>query len=201
MTLYYATTNQGKLETLQQALKNCPVTLEQFAEEIPEPRSSDVQEIAAVKVAWAYRKLNQPVVALDAGFYIPALNGFPRAYVNFALKTIGLKGILTLVAGKDRRCEFRECLAYLDNRLNKPLCFLGQVKGVLATELRGTVQPHHWSQLSLIFIPTDSDGTKTLGETTYREHLAWQENLPTEASSAMQFANWYRAEMLPDKKT
>ncbi|MDM8532093.1 hypothetical protein QUF63_13055 [Anaerolineales bacterium HSG25] len=32
MTLHYATTtNQGKLETLQQALKNCPVTLEQFA--------------------------------------------------------------------------------------------------------------------------------------------------------------------------
>ncbi|MDM8528319.1 non-canonical purine NTP pyrophosphatase [Anaerolineales bacterium HSG24] len=192
MTLYYATTNQGKVKTLQRELEKYHVTIEQFADEIPEPRSSDVQEIAAVKVAWAYRKLNRPVVALDAGFYIYALNGFPKAYVNFALETIGLEGILKLVAGKDRKCEFRECLAYLDNHLSEPLCFLGHVKGTLAEEPRGTVQPHHWSRLSLIFIPENGGRTKTLGETTYEEHLEWRKNLREETSSAMQFATWYK---------
>ena len=36
-------------------------------------------------------------MAMDADFCIDALNGFPKAFVNFALDTIGVEGILKLM--------------------------------------------------------------------------------------------------------
>lgn len=47
--------------------------------------------------------------------FIHELNGFPRAYVNHALDTIGIEGILKLMKGvANRYCEFRSCLAFYD---------------------------------------------------------------------------------------
>ena len=45
----------------------------------------------------AYRLVNKPCIALDCGFWIDELNGFPRAFVNFALNTIGIDGMLKLM--------------------------------------------------------------------------------------------------------
>lgn len=40
-----------------------------------------------------------------------------RAFVNFSLDTIGIKGILKLMENKEnRRCAFNECLAYHDGK-------------------------------------------------------------------------------------
>jgi inosine/xanthosine triphosphate pyrophosphatase family protein len=59
--------------------------------DIPEPRSDDVEEIAKEKVRYAFNEIGKPCVALDAGFYIGSLNGFPKAFVNFALSTMASK--------------------------------------------------------------------------------------------------------------
>ncbi|MFH1290005.1 MAG: non-canonical purine NTP pyrophosphatase, partial [Nanoarchaeota archaeon] len=94
MEIACATTNKGKVHSANKDLAQFGITIVQAPIEIPEPRSSDVTEIAIAKVVYAYRELNRSVITLDAGFYIPSLNGFPRAFVNFALETIGLEGIL-----------------------------------------------------------------------------------------------------------
>lgn len=188
MELYYATTNAGKILSLQREFSETAVRVIQAPIDTPEPRSSDVQEIACYKVRAAYEQLKKPVAALDAGFYIPSLNGFPRAFVNFALETIDLEGMLALVQGKERLCEFRDCLAYQDPSLNEPQSFIGHTPGMLAEKPRGEIKPYHWSRLSRIFIPDGS--TKTLAEMSEHEYHEWRALARKKTSPARQFAQW-----------
>ena len=164
MKLSFVTTNKGKFLTMHKDLAPYGIEVIQKPLDIPEPRSNDVQEIADHKARVAFQSLKEPVIVMDAGFYIDSLNGFPRAFVNFTLETIGIAGILKLVADQDSHCEFRECLAYFDGQPPKPKFFIGHVRGTLAPEPRGTLHAGHWSDLALIFIPESRD--KTLAEMT-----------------------------------
>jgi len=47
--------------------------------------------------------VKKPCIALDTDFRIDELNGFPRAFVNFSLETIGVEGMLKLMEGKANR--------------------------------------------------------------------------------------------------
>lgn len=191
MRLYYATTNAGKVRTLTRDLAPYGVEVVQRALTIDEPRHDDVEAIAQAKVERAFAQLQAPVVALDAGFYIFGLKGFPRAYVNFTLDTIDLDGILKLAEGTDRRCEFRECLAYREERMDAPARFTAHVPGTLTTELRGTVQSHLWSRLGLIFVPDGGDG-RTLAEMPAEEVAAWRERTPFKREQLEAFVGWLR---------
>lgn len=189
MTLKFATSNMGKLNSLRREFLDHGIEIDQIFLEMPEIRSSDVQEIAESKVRYAFSELHEPVVVSDTGFYIDSLNGFPRAFVNFVLETIGIDGILKLVEGKSRICEFQECLAYFDSTLIEPVYFLGSVKGSLASVKKGVLQPHLWSELSLVFIPEESD--KTLAQMEHSEYLKWRKISREEKSPAKLFANWF----------
>ena len=59
--------------------------------------------ISKYKVMEAYKIINKPCISLDCGFWIDELNGFPKAFVNFALETIKIEGILKLMEGKENR--------------------------------------------------------------------------------------------------
>ncbi len=189
MELYYATKNYGKVQSLQRELENTNIRLIHKPLELPEPRSDDVKEIAGEKVIFAYRLLKKPVVSLDAGFYIPSLNGFPKAFVNFALETIGIEGILKLCEGKERNCEFQHCLAYMDGSLESPRYFSYEVKGDLSFDPKGVMQKHLWSKLSLIFIPKESN--KTLAEMNTEEFLAWHKIKYKGSSHYKKFIEWF----------
>ncbi|MEZ4663739.1 MAG: non-canonical purine NTP pyrophosphatase [Caldilineaceae bacterium] len=103
-TLHYATTNTGKVHALKHAFM---VASKLCRRRWRSPRSADdVQEIALRQARVAFAELGQPVVVMDAGFFIPSLKGFPGPYVNFALSTIGVTGLLRLTDDADRRCEF-----------------------------------------------------------------------------------------------
>ena len=165
--IIFATKNQGKFTYYRERFQEYGVRLSHVEMDLPEPRSDDLTEIAKEKVLYAYNSLKKPCIAVDAGFYINSLNGFPRAFVNFTLSTIGIEGILRLAEGKPRECEFRNCIAYMDNTLDKPVFFEAGIRGYLSESKRGKLSPIDWSELSLIFIP---EGTyKTLGEMTRDE--------------------------------
>lgn len=187
MRLVFATGNKGKALTMQRDLAPHGIEVIQEPLDIPEPRSNDVQEIAEYKVRYAYERLHSPVMVMDAGFYIDAINGFPRAFVNFALETIGIAGMLKLV-GDDRRCEFRECVAYIDERLATPKFFIAHIRGTLATEPRGQLHEGHWSDLALVFIPEGR--TTTLAEMTLAELDEWRESSGAKDPHAKEFPQW-----------
>ncbi len=188
MKIYFATTNQAKVKTLQRDLSKYNISVIQRSIDLIEPRSYDVQEIASSKIKQAYPQIKEPTIVVDAGFYIDELNGFPKAFVNFALETIGIDGILRLIDGKNRDCEFRECLAYMDQSLKEPEYIITHVRGQLAENPRGVMQNHLWSKLSLIFIPKGTE--KTLAEMSHNEYLKWQEILNKENSLGKKLYDW-----------
>lgn len=162
--IVFVTSNKGKVASAQERLDD--IKLEIFNYDLIEPRSDDVKVIAESKVRQAYEVVKKPCIALDAGFYINALNGFPRAFVNFALDTLGIDGILKQMNDvDDRRCAFKECLAYFDGE--HILYFNGNHEGTLSTEIRGNDTDKKWSDLWYIFIPYGY--TKTLAQMTDEE--------------------------------
>lgn len=193
--LWYATTNPGKFESLQHHLTPTGIELAQASLHIPEPRLDSIERTAEFKAMFAFQALKQPVVANDAGFFVRALKGFPGTFVNFALDTINVDGLLRLADGTDRVCEFRHALAYEDG-IGEIMVFADRVKGIMPPEARGVYDPaFHWSALVTIFIP---DGqTKTLGEMARDEYNDWSENLAPKPRHFEKFLTWYRANRSP----
>lgn len=188
--IIFVTSNKGKIATAQQYFNAIDIKLETYAHELIEPRSDDITEIAKSKVLQAYDLVGQPCIAQDSGFYIDALNGFPRAFVNYALDTIGIEGILKLMKDvENRTCSLRECLAYYDG--NKIKYFYCNHEGCLSTEMIGMENPEKWSDLWYVFIPNYSTDGRTLAQYTIEETYERRKNID---SSIKQFANWYKTE-------
>ncbi len=183
----FATTNKGKVSSVSIALSQYGIEVVHYPLELPEPRSDDLREIAKEKVLFAYEKIGKPCIALDSGFYVHSLKGFPKTFVNFALETIGIDGILRLVDGKPRDCEFRNCLAYLDETLSEPAYFESSVEGSLSDFPRGEMRDYYWSELFLVFIPKGAN--KTLAEMTFEEYQDWRMQRYKD-SFAKKFAEW-----------
>ena len=186
--IHFATTNKGKVNSLKSILNNYDIDVVQANLELPEPRTDDLQEIARQKVIFAHQQIGKPCVALDSGFYVHSLNGFPKTFVNFALETIGIEGILALVNGKPRDCEFRNCLAYLDENLSEPVYFTSYVPGILSASPKGESRDYFWSDLFFVFTPEGRD--ITLAEMSPETYQEWRQERYKD-SFATKFAEWY----------
>jgi len=183
----FVTGNKGKIAEAQQFLNEHNIKLENYNYDIVEPQSDNLTEIAKSKVMQAYKIVKQPCIALDSGFYIEALNGFPSVFVRYTLDTIGINGILKLMDGvESRACMFKECLAYYDGASVE--YFYCNHEGLLSTEILGQDNPEKWSDLWYVFIPDYSTDGRTLAQYTIEETHKRRKNID---SSIKQFANWY----------
>lgn len=182
--IIFVTTNKGKIASAQKYIKNVNVLL--YNAELIEPRSDDIKEISKQKVLQAYQIVKKPCIALDAGFFIKKLNGFPRAYVNHMLDTIGIEGILKLMLGiEERSCEFRTCLSYYDG--NEIKVFESKSLGRLSKEIRGNENEKKWSDLWYIFIPENFNRTLAeFGEEDFKKY-----DKIREPSCIKKFGDWY----------
>ncbi len=162
--IVFVTHNKGKIESENKQTRG--VNFKVFEYELEEPRSDDIKYISEYKVKEAYKLVKEPCISLDCGFWIDELNGFPRAFVNYALDTLGLNGILKLMEDKEnRKCKFTECLSYYDGKELKQ--FMGQHPGNLSKEILGSDTKKKWSDLWYIFIPEGNE--KTLAQMTDSE--------------------------------
>jgi XTP/dITP diphosphohydrolase len=182
--IVFVTSNLGKVKSAQRDLKDVQVI--QYEAELIEPRSDNIKEISKIKVVQAYNLVNKPCIAMDSGFFIEELNGFPRAYVNYVLDTIGIEGILKLMEGKENRnCKFIECLAYYDG--DNMHFFEAETKGKLSTEIVGVDNQENWSKLSYIFKVEEIGKTIAELDNHEREKYLGKE----EQSSFKKFVKWY----------
>ena len=183
--IIFVTHNKGKVATAKEKLKE--VNFQTFDYELSEPRSDDISLISKVKVMEAYDIVKCPCISQDTGFFIDSLNGFPKAFVNFSLETIGIEGILKLMKGKrNRKCRFMECLSYYDGKVLKQ--FYGSHEGHLATSIRGNDTDKKWSTLWYIFMPYGYK--QTLAEMTDSERAIRKPYKST--SSFDEFSKWYK---------
>lgn len=186
--IHFATTNKGKVNSLSRVLAPWGIEVIHEHMKVPESRTDDLREVATQKALAAFQKIQKPVIVQDAGFYIYSLGGFPKAFVNFALQTIGIGGILKLAEGKPRECEFRNVLAYYDSTQEHPLLFESNIEGTLADSPRGVSSPYVWSQLAVIFIPKGKN--KTQAEASEGEYQEWIKEVH-QNSYASKFAEWF----------
>lgn len=182
--IVFVTHNKGKIASASKQLNG--VNFKVFEYDLEEPRSDDIKYISKYKVTEAYKLVNKPCISLDCGFWIDELDGFPRAFVNFALDTIGIEGILKLMEGKENRsCRFTECLSYYDgNELHQ---FMGKHEGTLANEALGNDTNKKWSDLWYIYQPCGYD--KTLAQMTDEERA---NRVKYDSIDSMrEFSKWY----------
>lgn len=183
--IVFVTHNKGKIASANKQLDG--VNFKVFEYDLEEPRSDDIKYISKYKVMEAYKLVNKPCISLDSGFWIDELDGFPRAFVNFALDTIGIAGILKLMEGKEnRKCRFTECLSYYDgNELHQ---FMGKHEGTLASEALGNDTDKKWSDLWYIYQPYGYN--KTLAQMTDEERANRKKY--DSVDSMREFSKWYK---------
>lgn len=191
--IVFVTHNKGKIEEANRKLKD--INIKVFEHELEEPRSDDIKYISKTKVMEAYELVKKPCISLDCGFWIDALDGFPRAFVNFALGTIGIEGILKLMEGKeDRACRFTECLSYYDGKnLHQ---FMGKHEGTISEKILGNDSDKKWSDLWYIWKPAGYD--KTMAELTDEERI--NRKRTGSVNSMDEFAKWYKEEYVKEGK-
>jgi XTP/dITP diphosphohydrolase len=120
MTLWFMTSNKGKVIEVREHFSHLGIPVKQFEFEAIEPQSDDLEIVALSKIEQAISHLPNPddmLLVEDAGLFIDALNGFPGVYSAYALETLGVHGILKLMEhlrsenpiqdGNLRSAEFR----------------------------------------------------------------------------------------------
>lgn len=184
--IVFVTHNQGKITSANRDFEG-KIEFEIYDYDIQEIRGT-LDEIAIAKVKDAYKLTGKPTIALDSGFFIPSLNGFPGVYVNHILDTIGVNGILKLLEDSIHRdCEFKETLAYYDG-VNEPVLFHGVYKGNVALIKKGIVSAKDWSTLSYIYMPLGYN--KTLAQMSEAERLENAKNNSMN-NAFYKFKEWY----------
>ncbi len=161
--LTFVTGNKAKAKDVQKIL-DFPINIVDL--DLDEIQELDLEKVATHKVSEAYKKINSPVFVDDVGFYIEAWNNFPGPLIKWVLKSGNGRSELLLEMLKNvkqRNATAKLAVAYHDGK--KIRCFLGEVRGTIATEVRaGNNFGFGWDS---IFIPKGFN--KTYGEMTFKE--------------------------------
>ncbi len=138
MVLRFVTTNDGKWLEVSSLLAAYGISVERINAKVLEIQSDDLAEIARIAALDAYRSFGGDLFVEDAGLFVDALNGFPGPYSAYAYRTIGIRGLLRLMEGVERRtAAFRSAVAHVD-REGRVSVFVEEVRGFITTEPRGT---------------------------------------------------------------
>lgn len=175
-TILFVTGNQRKLgeARLGCALYDIEVINESF--EIDEIQSHNPRAVAEHKAMAAYKLAGRPVVVTDTCWSIPALNGFPGAYMKDVADWFTEQDFLNLMTGKsDDRISFSENIAYYD----------GSELKFFTNEFWGRIVPPRGTGISIENV-AEFDG-KTLGE---RRTEGGYSHKPEDFVWA-DFARWY----------
>lgn len=95
MSLYFVTGNQGKFKEAKQVIYN----LEQKDIDLPEIQAIDPKEIIKVKLGYALKRNEGPLIVEDNSLYLDCLKGLPGPLIKWFLKTVGNDGLFE-IAGR-----------------------------------------------------------------------------------------------------
>ena len=135
--MFFATGNARKFGEARLACEPAGIEIIQRPVEIDEIQSTDPSAISIDKANKAYQLIGEPLVVTDTFWRIPALNGFPGAYMKDVADWFTSEDFLSLMEGKkDRRIFFSENITYKDAETSKQ--FSREYEGFIVLESRGT---------------------------------------------------------------
>ena len=132
--LVFVTSSAGKHREAQQIL-GLPLQREDL--DLPEPQGLDVVAVAREKSRAAQRLLGRPVLVEDTSLELAALGGFPGPLVRWLLQAAGPEAIARILDPFPDRAA-RACCAALVWDGQREWLGLGEVRGTIATEARGS---------------------------------------------------------------
>ena len=164
LIINFITSNLGKVKEFRQILEP-QIKVSHIEISYLELRSDSPEEIAEMSAEMLANKLKKTIVVEDSGLFIKALNDFPGTCSAYIHKRIGLQGIIKLMEDiRNRECAYKSAVAYCEHG-KKPISFIGEEKGNVAEEIRGS----HGFGHDPIFIPEGEN--KTYGETKNCEEI------------------------------
>jgi XTP/dITP diphosphohydrolase len=118
--LVFVTGNAGKVAELSALLAPLGITVAADGRGYPEVQAGQLREVTEAGARHLLATgLAPPFILEDSGLFVAALRGFPGVYSRNALDTIGVAGLLQLMAGVEpemRSAAFQADLAYVDER-------------------------------------------------------------------------------------
>ena len=184
--VFFATGNVHKFNEARNILTGLDIAVGMLRVKDTEIQSDSLVEIAQTSAQEAFKRCGLPIIVEDAGLFIDALNGFPGPYAAYAYKTIGNKGLLTLMKNvENRKARFQSAIAYCESETETPVVFEGEAEGeITADERRGSGKAGFG--FDPIFQPDGS--TKTFAEMTLEEKNGFSHR----AKAISKFAEWYK---------
>lgn len=188
--IIFATSNSGKVKSLERRLEGMSYKVIQENLDIPEIQAESAREVALYKAQYVYKKLGKPIVVQDSSFHIHALKGFPGPYIKYVNQTIGPYGLIKLMEGvEDRSCHFEIALVFVDKAGESHVFVNSGAPGLLAKKVYEGESKESWSSLWKIYVsPTYG---KTLAEFS-SEELKEKETSKNDKSEFAQFIKWLK---------
>jgi XTP/dITP diphosphohydrolase len=178
--ILFITGNPAKLQEAKAFCEPFGIEVEQKKCAINEIQSTDIVEVAIDKVKQAYKELQVPVAVTDAGWSIPALNGFPGPYMKDVNQWFAPQDFLNLMQDKsDKTVILTEVLVYFDGETLHHITAIDT--GRFIEEIRGI--DGHPSDKVITFSATN----ETIAECKDRGTVG----VDTENNIWKQFAQWY----------
>lgn len=170
-TIYFITSNKGKVLEAKQKLSTIDYEVVQKNLGYPEIQAIKLEDVATYGVEHVQKKFNQPFILEDAGLFIDALDGFPGVFSAYVFHTIGCEGILKLMEKykdeNEHKAVFRSVYAYGEPD-KKPRLFIGECIGVISQEIIGD----HGFGYDPIFIPNGQNRTFAQMETDEKNYYS-----------------------------
>ena len=182
--IYLATTNKGKVESMNNILKdiNLDLDIEMIEYDYEEHKEEGTtSRIVLDGAEYLANKYNKNILVTDVGIFIKELNGFPGVNTKFSISKIGNEGIIKLLEDKkDRSVDWILSIGYCEPN-KKPIEFTSITKGKISKE----VKEGEGFGFDFIFIPNSYD--KTLSE-----DIRIREIISPFRSSIIEFGKWYK---------
>lgn len=186
-TIYFATSNQEKIQIAQTVCKEANVTVKPVSLDIDEIQGEDPEVIVRDKAKRAYEQLGMPVVVSDDIWDIRALKGFPGAYMKSINYWFEPEDFLRLMNGiEDRHITIHQYLAYTDGNMTE--VFKNDIEGQITNEARGKNEKSPNMTVTIL----DSDNGKTIAEVFEQGTDAVVARYKNRPDAWHGFVEWYK---------
>ena len=181
-SVWFLTQNKDKFREARSILAPHKILIRQLNRPKLEIQDSKPENIAKFALETAVKRYRRLLVVEDSGLFVEVLSGFPGPFSSYVLETIGLGGVLDLLARSRKRTAYFQSSVAIGSPFLPTRVFTGRVRGKISRKILG----RGGFGYDPIFIPDGS--RRTFGQSSD----AFKNRNSHRARAFLKFAGWYR---------